>query len=153
MHPWSAVQAAILHACHGLGSSGIIVGPSRLNGPIGWLRKAGSTSSAVALYHFSILRCPLADGTHFQASHSGPALKMRYNAVLIDWSCRHAVPVENQLLHTRSRSRLVHPGDNWLAGSLARFHASNAHLLLAAEHAAGNRCANRKHTEQIGCRV
>jgi hypothetical protein len=82
-----------------------------------------------------------------------PALKMRYNAVLVDWSCRHAVPVENQLLHTRSRSRLVHPGNNWLAGSLARFHVSNAHLVLAAEHAAVNRCSNRKRTEQIGCRV
>jgi hypothetical protein len=41
-----SVGGLTMHAKTSLVSSGIVVGPSRLNKPIGWPRKAGSTSTA-----------------------------------------------------------------------------------------------------------
>jgi len=99
---WPPERGRASHACRSdkdlpLISSGIVAGPSRLSKPIGWPRKAGSTSSApcspLALWHFSTLCCALAAGIHVQASHlvepagrpakeSQRVKRKRYHAVL-----------------------------------------------------------------------
>jgi hypothetical protein len=161
---WPPERGLAGHACRSdkdlpLISSGIVAGPSRLNKPIGWPRKAGSTSSApcspLALWHFSTLCCALAAGIHVQASHlvepAGRPAKESQR------SQEKAVLRRSGDDGTQSRrecSSRTPPGaatdscggfdNNWLVASMTCKQCT-----LAAEHAAGNRCTNRLPTEQI----
>lgn len=139
-------------------SFGIVVGPSRLIEPIGWPRKAGSTSFVPCSPFSSLaltLYCALAAGIHAQASHFPHLVEPSRPAS--GEESREAVltrPGDDGTQSRREFSSRTPPGaatdsyggpdSNWLVGSMACKQCT-----LAAEHAAGNRCTNRIRTEQI----